>query len=195
MIYTSHFASHKHCGRTIMHIIIPALGVLTQWIDSMQCESTHGMLQHGSHHGTRPTPDRTACARGEREKMGPACLRNARTEERTILAECGESATGPGCPEYGRREIFSLGQRAVEYNVRRRLHRREQNQATEEGRQADPVSRSQSAQKRQHKRIEGDYSAYCLMHASLKQPLHGASSGSPDNALHSLVYYTLLPSE
>ena len=60
---------------------------------------------------------------------------------------------------------------------------------TEEGRQADPVSRSQSAQKRQHKRIEGDYSAYCLMHASLKQPLHGTSSGSPDNALHSLVIY------
>ena len=60
---------------------------------------------------------------------------------------------------------------------------------TEEGRQADPVSRSKSAQKRrQHKRIEGDYSAYCLMHASLKQSLRGASSGSPNNALHSLVY-------
>ena len=84
--------------------------------------------------------------------------------------------------------MFSLGQRAVEYNVQWRLHRREQNQATEEGRQADPVSSSQSAQKRQHKRIEGDYSAYCLMHASLKQPLHGTSLGSPDNALHSLVY-------
>ena len=162
----------------------------------MQCESTHGMLQlwiaprailRTVDCQTRPTPDRTACAGGEREKMGPACLRNARTEERTVLAECGESATGPGCPEYGRREIFSLGQHAVEYNVRWRLHRREQNQATEEGRQADPVSRSQSAQKRQHKRIEGDYSGYCLMHASLKQPLHGASSGSPDNALHSLV--------
>ena len=108
-------------------------------------------------------------------------------EERTVLAECGESATGPGCPEYGRREIFSLGQHAVEYNLRWRLHRREQNQATEEGRQADPFSRSKSAQKRQHKRIEGDYFAYCLMHASLKQSPRGASSGSPDNALHSLV--------
>ena len=83
---------------------------------------------------------------------------------------------------------FSLGQRAVGYNVRWQLHRRKQNQATEEGRQADPVSSSQSAQKRQHKRIEGDYSAYCLMYSSLKQSLCGASSSSPDNALHSLVY-------
>ena len=71
--------------------------------------------------------------------------------------------------------------------MRAALHRREQKQATEEGRQADPVSRGKSAQKRQHKRIERDYSAYCLMHASLKQSLRGASSGSPDNALHSLV--------
>ena len=67
------------------------------------------------------------------------------------------------------------------------LHRREQNQATEEGCQADPVSRSKSAQKRQHKRIEGEYSVYCLMHESLKQSLCGASSGSPNNALHSQV--------
>ena len=63
---------------------------------------------------------------------------------------------------------------------------------TEEGRQADPVSRSKSAQKRrQPKRTEEDYSAYCLMHASLKQSLRGTSSGSPDNALHSLVYIAI----
>ena len=75
----------------------------------------------------------------------------------------------------------------MEYNVRGRLHRREENQATEEGRQADPVSRSKSAQKRQHKRTEEDDFVYCLMHASLKQSLRGALSGSPNNALHSLV--------
>ena len=33
-----------------------------------------------------------------------------------------------GCPKHGRRKNFSLDQRAIEYNIRRRLHRREQNQ-------------------------------------------------------------------
>ena len=33
-----------------------------------------------------------------------------------------------GCPEHGRRENFFLGQLAVEYNVRGRLHRRGENQ-------------------------------------------------------------------
>ena len=45
-----------------------------------------------------------------------------------------------------RRERVSLGKHTVEYNVRGQLHRKEQNQATQEGCQADPVSRSKSAQ-------------------------------------------------
>ena len=93
-----------------------------------------------------------------------------------------------GCPEHGRRKNFFLGQRAVEYNVGGWLHGREQKPAAEESSQADPVSRSKSAQKRQHKRAVEDNSACCLMHASLKQSPHGASSGSPYNVLHSLVY-------
>ena len=198
-IYTSHFASHKHCGCTITHIIILHWGP-TQWIETIQCESTLrircGMLQlwiaprailQTVDCQTRPMTERTACAGGERERTGLACLRNARTEGRTVPSAKRAQQGQAGCPEHGRRENFSLGQHAVENNVRGQLHRREQNQATEEGCQADPVSRSKSAQKRQHKRIERDYSAYCIMHTSQKQSLRGASSGLPDNVLHSLV--------
>ena len=104
--------------------------------------------------------------------------------------ECKESATGPGgLPGAQTSGEFLLGQRAVKYNVRGLRctgGNRSSKEATEEGRQADPVSRSKSAQKRQHKNRKGLFCSLfnaCIM----KQSLRGASSGSPDNALHSLV--------
>ena len=129
-------------------------------------------------------------SRREREN-GPSVPRKRQNRWKNG-AECGESATGlgpgglPSCRERTSREVILRSARS-RIQCTRQLHRREQNQETEESRQADPVSRSKSAQKRQHKRMEGDYCAYCLMHASLKQSLRGASSGSPDNAWHSLV--------
>ena len=73
--------------------------------------------------------DRGDClCRRERERTGPACLRKARTEERTVSSAERARQGQAGCPEHGRCEIFSFVQRAVEYNVRGWLHRREQNQ-------------------------------------------------------------------
>ena len=159
-----------------MHIIIPALGPGPHCIETIQCEST---LPIYARHAT--AMDRTTgnCTdrrlsdspndrqdglrmRRERERTGSACLRNARMVPSAERARQGQAEAEHGC-----RENVSIGQRAVEYNVRGWLHRREENQATEEGCQADPVSRSTGAQKRQHKRTQEDDFAYCLMHASL----------------------------
>ena len=100
-----------------------------------------------------------------------------------------ESATGPGgLPKARTSREFLIRSARNRIQCTRAAAQEGTEPGTEEGRQADPVSRSKSAQKRrQHKRIERDYSAYCLMHASLKQSLRGTSSGSPSNALHSLV--------
>ena len=90
--------------------------------------------------------------------------------------ECEESATGPGgLPRAQTSGEFLLGQRAVKYNVRGLRctgGNRSSKEATEEGHQADPVSRNKSAQKRQHKNRKG---LFCSLFASLKQSLRGAS--------------------
>ena len=70
---------------------------------------------------TRPTTEKTTC---ERERTGPACLRNDRTEGRTVSSAKRARQGQAGCLEHGRRENFSSDQRTVEYIVRGRLHRR-----------------------------------------------------------------------
>ena len=89
-----------------------------------------------------------------------------------------------GCPEHGRRENFSLGRRTVEYTYEGSCTR---GNRTRQQRKAAKLT--QLVEARVHRRDSTrEQSAYCLMHASLKQLPRDASSGSPDHALHSLVY-------
>ena len=112
----------------------------------------------------------TACAGEERENR-PGVPQKSQNRGKNGV-ECRESATGPGwLPRAWTLRDFLLCSARSRIQCTRVAAQEGTEPGTEEGRQADPVSRSKSAQKRQHKRIEGDYSAYCLMHASLKQSL------------------------
>ena len=135
--------------------------------------------------------ERTTCAGGEGEN-GPGVPEKRQNRGKSD-AECRESVAGPGRlprAQMSREFLLWSAHRAIQ--CMRAAAQEGIEPGTEESRQADPVSRSKSAQKRQYNRTEEDDSAYCLMHASPKQSLRSASSGSPDNALHSLVLVSLL---
>ena len=107
-IYTSHFATHKHCGLTLMHVVIPALGPGPHCIETVQCELTltirHGTLQlwiaarailRTVDCHTHPTTDRTACTGGEGERENGPSVPQKGQNRRKSGAKCGESATQP----------------------------------------------------------------------------------------------------